>query len=331
MRSLRYWLMLLPCLAGMAAMPARAAGTTAGTSVVNTVTVNWVKAGVPQPAETASASFQVAQLVRATVVWQDSAQVEVPAGSKGSLRFEVTNAGNGSDSFALSFSLPTPPSPSFVPDNCQIYLDQALTQPYQPGINDPTLNPGQSQLLFANCHVPAQTQPGSHARLSLTATSNTLSGANQSACPGGGCSNPTNPAANLAGVWVVTDATGGAASATGDYLSLLPAFEFTLTQSVQDGSGGGQVQIGSIITYTLTVTPTGSSIAYDTRVADPIPNHTTYLPGSLTLDGAPLTDAQDGDGGYFDALNNRVVVKLGDYPPTDPVSVITFRVTITSS
>ena len=105
-------------------------------------------------------------------------------------------------------------------------------------------------------------------------------------------------------------------------------FTFPLTASVRDPEGGTSVVTGSVITYTMKVTPAGSSSAYGTLVTDPIPANTTYKPGSMTLDGTPLTDTSDGDAGHFNAVANQIEITLGQRNPGDPTQTITFQVTV---
>lgn len=315
----------------VAALPVFAAGTDAGTTVTNQVTVEWSAGGVAQPDISTSASFSVAQLVQATLTWQDASEIQVPAGARATLRFQLTNVGNGQDSFTLAMTTPAAPAPNFTPNQCTLYLDQALTQAYQPGVNDPVLQPDDSTDIFINCYAPAQTQPGSHASIALEATSTTLSGANQAVCISASCSDPTQPAQVLTGVWAVTNNTAGMAEDSGDYLAISPAFDFTIDQQVTDTSGGGSVIVGSTVTYTLRTTATGMNTAFDARVINPIPNHTDYKIQSISLDGVQQTDAQDGDSAHYDAANQQIVVELGDYQPNDPTHVITFQVIINNS
>jgi uncharacterized repeat protein (TIGR01451 family) len=68
--------------------------------------------------------------------------------------------------------------------------------------------------------------------------------------------------------------------------------------------------VGDILTYTVSYVATGSSSATNFRLLDPIPPGTTYVPGTLRLNGTPLTDGAGDDAGTFDAVSNRVVVVL---------------------
>jgi hypothetical protein len=60
-------------------------------------------------------------------------------------------------------------------------------------------------------------------------------------------------------------------------------------------------------------------------VSDPVPAGTTYKPGSLTLEGAPLTDAADADSGSFTGA--AVNVALGTVA-AGATRTITFQVKI---
>ncbi|MBW7885993.1 MAG: DUF11 domain-containing protein, partial [Caldilineaceae bacterium] len=76
----------------------------------------------------------------------------------------------------------------------------------------------------------------------------------------------------------------------------------------------GSLAAGDLVTYTLVVTNTGSGDALQVLVQDPIPTNTSYVPGTLRLGGAPLTDVADGDAGTFDTFNNRVQFAVGTLP-----------------
>ena len=104
---------------------------------------------------------------------------------------------------------------------------------------------------------------------------------------------------------------------------------------------GGDVRRGDVLEYTVPVSNIGLDVASDSRFFDAIPTGTTYVPGSLQVDGQPLSDAEGDDRGYY-AQNpsGHVVVHLGagadatrggDIPITtgsDPAHVVTFRVRV---
>jgi uncharacterized repeat protein (TIGR01451 family) len=79
--------------------------------------------------------------------------------------------------------------------------------------------------------------------------------------------------------------------------------------AVRDPQGGTRVVTGSVLTYRIVVTVTGTGVADVLSVSDPLPPALSYLPGSLTVDGAARTDAADGDGAA--AAANTVTADFG--------------------
>jgi uncharacterized repeat protein (TIGR01451 family) len=75
-----------------------------------------------------------------------------------------------------------------------------------------------------------------------------------------------------------------------------PSFDFA-DKSVTDAGGNSQASVGETLTYRIAATNTGNTDATSVIITDAIPADTTYVPGSLKLDGVALTDAADGDAG----------------------------------
>ncbi len=97
----------------------------------------------------------------------------------------------------------------------------------------------------------------------------------------------------------------------------VPNIKDSFTKSVLDVNGG-VVAPGDILEYTVVFANTGNDSATNTVLIDAIPPNTTYVPGSLVLSststGMPTgtrTDAAGDDAAEFDALNNRIVVRIG--------------------
>lgn len=82
------------------------------------------------------------------------------------------------------------------------------------------------------------------------------------------------------------------------------------SQSVRAPDGSTRVMPGSVVTYRLEARFGVATTAV--AIDDAIPLGTAYLPGTLRLDGAVLSDADDADAGRFDG--NAVHVALGDMP-----------------
>ena len=134
----------------------------------------------------------------------------------------------------------------------------------------------------------------------------------------------------VGGVDAIVGSSGGNASVTGSFKSTNVSYGFVKTETVIDPSGGTNPVSGATIQYTLTVTPNGSATGKSLVVTDPIPADTTYVSGSMTLDGTSLGDSNtDGDAGDYNFTTpGAISVKLGDLAGTSTPQVITFKVKI---
>ena len=93
--------------------------------------------------------------------------------------------------------------------------------------------------------------------------------------------------------------------------------------------GGTQPVSGAVVTYSLAVSAQGAGSADGVVITDAIPANTTYNPGSLALDGSPLTDSADSDAGDVgDTAPGTLTIALGDLAAGAPGTTITFSVTI---
>ena len=150
----------------------------------------------------------------------------------------------------------------------------------------------------------------------LTATSLTGTGAPGTVFPGLGDG----------GVDAMAGTSGGDGDDTGSYLVSDVSVAVIKSATVADPFGGIQPVPGATITYSVAVAVTGSGTAASIVITDPMPANTTYVPGSIALNAAPLTDAADADAAQFAA--NQVTVSLGDIAGGSPTDTITFDVTI---
>lgn len=314
-------------LGALASAPAYGAGVAAGTSITNTVSVSYTISGSAH-LDTASSTFVVDQLVDDTNTWQNASAVIVPAGtSNQSLLFKVVNTGNGSDAFNLGLTATAAATSGFTPANCRLYFDtdnngtySAADTLYVSGTNDPTLAAGASTNLLAVCDIPATAPDNSQGDVTLTATSKTVSGAPGTVKAGGGAG----------GVDAVVGLSGADAAMQGVFRASNVNYAFAATQAVTDPAGGVAPVSGATITYTLTVTPNGSATGKNLVVTDPIPANTTYVPGSMTLDGTALGDSNtDGDAGDFNFTTpGAISVQLGNLAGGSVPQIITFKVKI---
>jgi len=317
----------LALLGALASAPALGAGVAAGTNITNTANVTYTISGIVHNGS-ASNTFIVDQLIDNTNTWQDAGPVSAAAGSTNqSLLFKLTNSGNGSDTFSLTLTASSASGSGFTPANCRIYFDtdnngtySAADTLYVPGTNDPALAADASVNLLAVCDVPATAADLSQGDVQLVATSKTASGTPGTVKAGGG----------VGGVDAIVGSSGGNASVTGSFKSTNVSYGFVKTETVIDPSGGTNPVSGATIQYTLTVTPNGSATGKSLVVTDPIPADTTYVSGSMTLDGTSLGDSNtDGDAGDYNFTTpGAISVKLGDLAGTSTPQVITFKVKI---
>lgn len=87
-----------------------------------------------------------------------------------------------------------------------------------------------------------------------------------------------------------------------------PTFAFDKTST---DINGGVLVPGDVLRYQINYDNTGNDSSTNTIVYDNIPLGTTYLPGSLRINGVAKTDAAGDDQAEFDFANNRVVLRLG--------------------
>jgi uncharacterized repeat protein (TIGR01451 family) len=303
-----------------------AVGTAAGTNITSTATVNYSIGGTPATMNSNTATVVVAELINVTMALQ-SPTVSVAAGATNeALLFLVTNTGNSDEVFTLAGDSvlvgddfdPIPAAPF-------IYLDSDASgdlspadTPYVAGSNDPALAADASVAVLLVNDIPAGLPDGEYGRSELTATANSGTGAPGTVLPGQG----------NGGVDAVIGLSGGQDAEVGAYLIGDIQLSAVKSLAVQDPFGGNQPIPGAAITYQVVVTATGTGAALGTAFSDPIPTNTTYVAGSIRLNGAPLTDAADADAGSFVLGPARVAVSLGDLTSAAGPQTIDFRVTI---
>jgi uncharacterized repeat protein (TIGR01451 family) len=306
------------------ASPAQAAGTPAGTDITNVATATYeLPNGGEASIDSNIVTLKVDELLDVSVAWSDPSDVAAPAGGIGQrLKFTVTNGGNGTESFTLG-TIANGGGDDFDPSAVSIVLDSNSNGAYDAGVdtlyssgsNDPQLDPDQSITVFVLSTIPAAAGDGQRGRVDLTAVAKTGSGAPGSSFAGQG----------QGGGDAVVGATGGDSEDDGYYRVAKASVAFVKSAAVADAFGGTSATPGSTITYTLAATVSGTGSLANLRVSDPLPAGTTYQAGSLTLEGAPLTDAADADAGSF--TGTAINVGLGTVA-AGATKTITFQVKI---
>jgi uncharacterized repeat protein (TIGR01451 family) len=287
---------------------ARAAGVAAGTIIQNTANVEYTTPSGATVSDTSNtATLRVDEVLDVTVSRSGANDITVSPNSTGqALAFTVTNNGNGQEAFRLSTNLLVS-GDQFDPSNGRLAIDTngngqydpSIDQPYVAGQNDPLLNPDTSVTVFILSDIPASLQNSNRGLAELSAQAVTGTGA-----PGFSFAGMGNGGGDA-----VVGATRARATDTSAYVATLVNTQFIKTQSIIDPQGGNTTVPGSIITYTLTTQVSGSGTLSGAAVIDPIPAQTSYIAGSMRLNGAPLSDTPDSDSGQLTA--NGIQVNLG--------------------
>lgn len=317
------WLPAAVVLSVSLAAPAFAVGAPANTPISNTATATFNDPdGQPRTVSSNTATLRVDEVLGAVVVSNDASNVGVLSPDDDRpLSFTLTNPGNGSEAFALvpNGSLG---GDQYDPTDVRIFLDDGdgIFEPgqdtlYAPGVNDPVLAPDQSIIVFITSDTPAGRATGDTAAALLTATAVTGSGAPGTTFAGQG----------TGGVDAVVGTTTATGNAQGTYEVVQTLATLTKSQSVSGPFGNSPVP-GAVITYTITMTLSGTGTITGAQIDDPIPANTTYVAESIVLDSTTaLTDAADGDEGRF--TGSAIAVTLGSV--TAPAShTVTFQVQI---
>ncbi len=306
------------------ACPAFAAGTTAGTTISNTASASYTDpGGNPQTVPSNTVAILVDELLDVTVASADPGPVTVMPGSTNQVvAFTVTNTGNGSEAFRLTPQAAIggdqfdPATTSVVLDsNANGVYDAGVDTVYTAGSNDPVLAPDASIRVFVLSTIPAGQADGDRGDIDLTAAAVTGTGAPGTSFPGQG----------QGGGAAVVGSTGADGTDRGEYVVQNATIAFVKSAVVLDPFGGSRSVPGAIITYTLVATTSGSGTLTNLRISDIVPINTTYQPGTITLQGAALTDAADADAGEIAA--NTVTVRFGNVSGGQ-TRTVTFRTRI---
>ena len=321
----RYTILLLSGAALSAvATPAMAAGTRAGSVIENTATATYDVGPGTSSVNSNQHDLQVDELIDVTVDWADPADVPTTPGATGQvLTFTVTNNGNGNETYGLT-TVSTIGGDNYDPTVNQIVIDDGdgIYEPgidavYVPGTNDPALEPDASVTVFVISTTPGGVADTNRGGVQLVAASQTGTGA-----PG---TNVGGANAGEGGSDAVVGTSGGDGLDNGFYVVAAATVSLVKSATVADPFGGSDALPGSTVTYTITANTVGGGTLPNLRITDAVPTGTTYVPGSITLGGSPLSDATDADAGNFGA--GTVTVNLGNVPGGQ-TRVVTFQVTI---
>jgi uncharacterized repeat protein (TIGR01451 family) len=320
-------------VAGLATSSAFAVGTPAGTPITNSATLTFSIGGkAATPVTATAAGVVVAEVINVLLTSQDGSPLTVSSPDIGrALTFLLTNTGNGKEAFRLTRNnLIADDQFDPVSAGGAIYLESGAqpgfqaTGPnadiaYASGSNDPVLLADGSRVLYLVSNIPAAQPTGAVGKASLSAASTT---------PGapGVAPGTTLAALGDAGVDAIVGASRAQATAPSSYIvSGLVLNVLKTVASVRDTQSGSLVMPGSVLTYRVVLTLSGTGIAENLSFSDPLPASTTYVPASLTVDGTARSDAADADNG--NVVAGLVGVVFGN-TPAPATRVIEFKATV---
>lgn len=302
--------------------PALAEGVSAGTLIENTASATYEDGDGPQTVQSNTVSVRVDELLDVTVTSLDSGPVGAAPG-EAVLTFEITNQGNGPEAFSLTANSAVAGN-DFDTTITSIAIDTNGNGTYDPGVDEILTGPETTPVLdadgvltvFVVVEVPAGATDAQTSDVELLAEAVTGTGAPGTSFSGQG----------VDGGDAIVGATGADGTAIGSLLVGITSVELTKSVSVVDPFGGTSVVPGSVATFTITAEVAGGGSVDSLVVIDVIPTDTTYVAGTLTLDGNPLTDAAGDDEGQASDTDG-ISVDLGTAPGGSTYA-ITFDVTI---
>lgn len=326
---------LVAVLLGLAAPAVLALGTPAGTLIPNIATLTYTPSvGQPPVSVVATApNIAVAEVINVVLTSADGSLVTAGSPDTGkALTFLLTNTGNGPESYRLDRNNLLA-GDQFDPSNVAggaIYLESGAQAGFQasgpnadiaytPGVNDPLVAADASLIIYVISNIPAGLTNGAIGNVSLTASATTVGAAG--ALPG-----TTLVGLGKSGVDAVVGGSRAQSVATGGYVIsglLLDMVKSVI--NVRDPAGGVLILPGTVLTYRIVLTLTGVGIAENLIATDPLPTSTTYVPGSITVDGVARTDAADTDNASFAAGTVSVVFGNTTSPAT---RVLELKVTV---
>jgi uncharacterized repeat protein (TIGR01451 family) len=277
------------------------AQTLAGAQISNTAELRYGISGVLHVVRSNRVDLTTAERLDVGLSVQGNAPIRSDGTGGYIAALVLQNLGNGEEAFSLQASLNRPDysvRAIAIDSDGDGRYDPAHDQLVTNGVS-PVLQPGQTLSLLVLIDAATPTANPDGMTLSVVTGAQTGTGPTGTVFPGKGDG----------GGDAVVGATGASAQVALPFVTnSASAPSFIKTQSVRAPDGSSRAVRDAVVTYTMTATFTAP--ATGALVSDVIPVGTTYVPGSLRLDAAPLSDAADADAGAFDG--NSIRVALGD-------------------
>lgn len=316
--KLTYWGSIgLAVAFGAAGSPAYAAGTTAGTSITNTATVNYQVGGVAQGAQTASDTFTVDRKINLTVAEVGTVTTNVVPGQTNAVTtFQLTNNSNEVLDFALVASQITGGTAShggtdtFDATNVRIYRDSTSGTVGSWDAADTLvtyvdeLATDASATLFVVADIPTGLANNAVAGVTLRATAReggtaSTQGAAITETAGANTSGKDTVFADTAGV-TGDAARDGSHSDNDDYTVQTATLAVTKTSRVIsdpfNNTTNPKLIPGAVVEYCIAVANSGSAAATSVAITDPVPGQLTFNAGTILLNGTVTGSTCNADG-----------------------------------
>jgi uncharacterized repeat protein (TIGR01451 family) len=297
-------------------MPAAFASIPAGFQINNRANAQYILAGEGGDLSSNPVETRVGEVLDLRLTAARSGDLDVGTGEMIVIPYLLVNAGNGSEAFFL-----TPALDDATGGQVSLAIDTDGDGLFDPALDSRLPDGGLTPLLAAGgalrlLALVAATPAARHGTLSLHAQAATGSGVAGTAFPGRGDG----------GADAIVGVTTAAATAAVAFNARDADARVIKSQQVIGAQAGTDTAAsGAVIAYRLEVVTAGGAALSHAELADPIPTGTDYVPGSLQIDGAVLSDADDDDNGRFDGTAIRVA--FGDIvQPT--TRVVTFQVKI---
>ncbi|MFO1256399.1 MAG: hypothetical protein U1E37_12150 [Sphingomonadaceae bacterium] len=284
---------------------AHATGVSAGTLIQNTATATYTSGTANGSVTSNTVTVRVDELLDVAVAGLTTTPA-VAGASNVVLEYSVTNTGNGPEAFNLAVNTAVAGN-QFDAVLQSVVVDTNGNGTYDPGVDQvlpsgqptPAIAADQSLKVFVIVSLPTGATDGQNSQVQLAANAVTGSGTPGTVFAGQG----------NGGGDAVVGASTASQSANDALTASLATVSLVKSASIVDPFGGSQPVPGAVVTYTLVATVNGSGQANSLHITDVIPTGTTYQAGTLTLESAALTDANDADVGQASAAG--IDVNLG--------------------
>ncbi|MEP7348966.1 MAG: hypothetical protein ABI668_03330 [Sphingorhabdus sp.] len=335
-------------------MPAFAAGTAQGTSVLNNVSVDYQVGGVAQTQKTASDTFVVDRKIIFTVAEAATTGTTTvtPGQTAQVTRFQVTNTSNDTLDFSLAASqlaggtAAHGGTDAFDVTSLQYFVDANSDGVYTSGTDTATtvdnLAADQSRYVFIIGAIPLSATNGQVAGVTLTGTAlnsngTAITAATDATANGAGTVETIFADAVKSGAGGASAARDGIDVATDDYTIASAVLSvFKSSRIVSDGVSASNPKAipGAVVEYCISVAnAAGGATATNINISDIVPALTTYVASSILIDatvtspGVSQTCSAGTSGGTYTAGTTTVSGTLANIAGGS-ASALIFRATV---